>query len=80
MMTILKLKFSRLPKKGRGWRADLSATYKTYKHDREAIIQNKPQELNMDAWYDVISYFEPDDFKVDDPNFHLVIWFVFISI
>ena len=64
----------------RGWRADFSATYKTYKHDREAVIRNKPQELNMDAWYDVISYFESDDFKVDDPNFHLVIWFVFISI
>ena len=64
----------------RGWRADLSATYNTYKHDREAVIRNKPQELNMDAWYDVISYFKSDDFKVDDPNFHLFIWFVFISI
>ncbi|XP_075644073.1 uncharacterized protein LOC142615238 [Castanea sativa] len=49
----------------RGWRADLSATYKTYKHGREAVIQNKPQELNMDTWYDVISYFESDDFKRD---------------
>ncbi|KAM4081862.1 hypothetical protein ACJW30_11G125200 [Castanea mollissima] len=49
----------------RGWRADLSATYKTYKHGREAVIQNKPQELNMEAWYDVISYFESDDFKRD---------------
>ena len=34
----------------------------------------------MDTWYDVISYFESNEFKVDDPNFHLIIWFVFISI
>ena len=34
----------------------------------------------MDTWYDVISYFESDEFKVDDPNFHLIIWLVFISL
>lgn len=47
----------------RGWRADLSATHKAYAGDMEALIRNKPEELDIEEWKAMIAYFETDDFK-----------------
>uniref|UniRef100_A0A2N9EKC6 Transposase-associated domain-containing protein n=1 Tax=Fagus sylvatica TaxID=28930 RepID=A0A2N9EKC6_FAGSY len=49
----------------RGWRADLSATHKAYAGDMEALIRNKPEELDIEEWKAMIAYFETDDFKRD---------------
>ncbi len=64
----------------RGWRADLSATHKTYVGDMEALIWNKPEELDIEEWKAMIAYFETDDFKVKLVFFCLIIWFCFNSI
>ncbi|GMY26947.1 Plant transposase (Ptta/En/Spm family), partial [Fagus crenata] len=47
----------------RGWRADLSATHIAYASDMEALIRNKPEELNIEEWKAMIAYFETDDLK-----------------
>jgi hypothetical protein len=48
----------------RGWRTDLSATHKTYKHDREVLIRNNLEELDIKEWEAMITYSETPNFKV----------------
>lgn len=62
----------------RGWRSTFSATYRAYKDNRETLLQNIPEELDLEEWEELISYFEGHDFQVKDQEGCLsTIWVCF---